>query len=151
MMKKMENGEKVIGMLCHVTIRLWYWSCKCTPSWASDNEEECTEWQRNIGGNVGRSGASPNIHPPLQGSDVLTLNKKEWSGSWPHKCDEQHQGASGKNPPPVPVHEHYPNFPGIVLNTETLPFDQVMQFLVDHPTIQDFLHHPLFFAIHNFR
>jgi len=26
MMEKMENGEKVIGMLCHVTIRLRYWS-----------------------------------------------------------------------------------------------------------------------------
>ena len=39
----MENGEKVIGMLCHVTIRLRYWSYKCTPSWASDNEEEYTE------------------------------------------------------------------------------------------------------------
>jgi len=43
-----------------------------------------------------------------------------------------------------------PRFPGIVLNTETLPFDQVTQFPVDHPTIQDFLHHPLFFTIHNF-
>jgi len=27
MMKKMENGEKVIGMLHHMTIGLWYWSC----------------------------------------------------------------------------------------------------------------------------
>jgi len=43
MMKKMENGEKVIGMLCHMTIRLWYRSRKCTPSWASDDEEEYTE------------------------------------------------------------------------------------------------------------
>jgi len=43
MMKKMENGEKVIGMLCHMTIGLWYQSRKCTPSWASDNEEEYTE------------------------------------------------------------------------------------------------------------
>jgi len=43
MMKKMENGEKVIGMLRHVIIRLRYQSCECTPSWASDNEEEYTE------------------------------------------------------------------------------------------------------------
>jgi len=43
MMKKMENGEKVIGMLRHVTIGLQYWSRECTPSWASDNEEEYTE------------------------------------------------------------------------------------------------------------
>jgi len=43
MMKKMENGEKVIGMLHHMTIGLDYQSCKCTPSWASDNEEGCTE------------------------------------------------------------------------------------------------------------
>ena len=43
MMKKMENGEKVIGMLCHVTIRLWYWSRECTLSWTSDDEEEYTE------------------------------------------------------------------------------------------------------------
>jgi len=26
MMKKMGNGEKVIGILCHVTIELCYWS-----------------------------------------------------------------------------------------------------------------------------
>jgi len=39
----MENGEKVIGMLCHVTIGLRYQSCKCTLSWASDDEEEYTE------------------------------------------------------------------------------------------------------------
>ena len=43
-----------------------------------------------------------------------------------------------------------PRFLGIVFNTETFPFHQVTQFLVDHLTIQDFLHHPLFFAIHNF-
>jgi len=39
----MENGETVIGMLCHVTIRLRYWSRKCTLSWTSDDEEEYTE------------------------------------------------------------------------------------------------------------
>ena len=39
----MENGEKVIGMLHHVTIRLRYRSHEYTPSWASDNKEECTE------------------------------------------------------------------------------------------------------------
>ena len=39
----MENGEKVIGMLHPVTIWLWYRSHKCTPSWASNDEEEYTE------------------------------------------------------------------------------------------------------------
>ena len=43
MMKKMENGETVIGMLCHVIIGLRYQSRECTPSWTSDNEEEYTE------------------------------------------------------------------------------------------------------------
>jgi len=43
MMKKMENGETVIGMLCHMIIGLWYQSHKCTPSWTSDDEEEYTE------------------------------------------------------------------------------------------------------------
>jgi len=43
MMKKMENGETVIGMLCHVIIGLRYWSRKCTLSWTSGNEEEYTE------------------------------------------------------------------------------------------------------------
>jgi len=42
-MKKMENGVKVIGMLHHVTIGLCYQSRKCTPSWASNNEGGCTE------------------------------------------------------------------------------------------------------------
>ena len=39
----MENGETVIGMLCHVIIGLWYRSRECTPSWASNDEEEYTE------------------------------------------------------------------------------------------------------------
>jgi len=43
MMKKMENGGKVIGMLHHMTIGLRYRSRKCTLSWASDDEEEYTE------------------------------------------------------------------------------------------------------------
>jgi len=43
MMKKMENGETVIGMLCHMIIGLWYRSRECTPSWTGDNEEEYTE------------------------------------------------------------------------------------------------------------
>ena len=43
MVKKMENGEKVIGMLCHMTIGLQYWSHECTPSWAGDDDEEYTE------------------------------------------------------------------------------------------------------------
>ena len=43
MMKKMENGEMVIGMLHHVIIGLWYWSRECTLSWASNDEEEYTE------------------------------------------------------------------------------------------------------------
>jgi len=39
----MENGEMVIGMLRHVIIGLRYRSRKCTPSWASDDEEKYTE------------------------------------------------------------------------------------------------------------
>jgi len=39
----MENGETVIGMLCHVIIGLRYRSRECTPSWTSDDEEEYTE------------------------------------------------------------------------------------------------------------
>ena len=43
MMKKMENGGTVIGMLRHVIIGLQYRSRECTPSWTSDDEEEYTE------------------------------------------------------------------------------------------------------------
>jgi len=43
MMKKMENGETVIGMLCHMIIGLRYRSRECTPSWTGDDEEEYTE------------------------------------------------------------------------------------------------------------
>ena len=51
MMKKMENGETVIGMLRHVIIGLRCRSHECTPSWTSDDEEEYTEvtekyWRR---------------------------------------------------------------------------------------------------------
>jgi len=144
MMKKMENGETVIGMLHHVIIGLWYRSHECTPSWTSDDKGEYTEVTSD---EVER----PLTSTPLQGSDIPTLNGKEWSGSQPYECDKQHQGASGKNPPLVPAHEHYPKIPGVVFNTKTLPLDQVTKLLVDHLTVQDFLHHPLFFAIHNFR
>jgi len=43
MMKKMENGETVIGMLRHVIIRLRYRSRECTPSWTGNDEDEYTE------------------------------------------------------------------------------------------------------------
>jgi len=51
MMKKMENGKTVIGMLCHMIIGLWYRSRECTLSWTSNDEEEYTEvmekyWRR---------------------------------------------------------------------------------------------------------
>jgi len=51
MMKKMGNGEKVIGMLHHVIIGLQYRSRECTLSWTSNDEEEYTEvtekyWRR---------------------------------------------------------------------------------------------------------
>jgi len=48
MMKKMENGETVIGMLCHMIIGLRYQSRECTLSWTSDEEEytEVTEKYR---------------------------------------------------------------------------------------------------------
>jgi len=39
----MENGETVIGMLCHMIIGLRYQSREWPPSWASDDEEEYTE------------------------------------------------------------------------------------------------------------
>jgi len=39
----MENGETVIGMLCHMISGLQYRSRECTPSWASNDEEEYTE------------------------------------------------------------------------------------------------------------
>ena len=52
MMKKMENGETVIGMLRHMIIGLRYQIHECTPSWTSDDEEEYTEvtekyWRRH--------------------------------------------------------------------------------------------------------
>jgi len=43
MMKKMENGETVIGMLRHMINGLRYQSHECIPSWTSDDEEEYTE------------------------------------------------------------------------------------------------------------
>ena len=43
MMKKMENGETVMRMLCHVIIGLRCRSHKFTLSWTSDDEEEYTE------------------------------------------------------------------------------------------------------------
>ena len=64
--------------------------------------------------------------------------------------------TSSTRVPPVKIHHQFrrmniiPRFPGIVFNTETIPFDQVTQFPVDHLTVQDFLHYPLLLAIYNF-
>jgi len=43
MMKKMENGETVIGMLHHVIIGLRHRSRECTLSWTGNDEEEYIE------------------------------------------------------------------------------------------------------------
>jgi len=61
--------------------------------------------------NMSLNGFFQGKHHPAPAVDALTLNGKEWSGSQLHRCDKQHQGASGKNPPLVPVHEHYPKVP----------------------------------------
>jgi hypothetical protein len=43
-----------------------------------------------------------------------------------------------------------PRFPRVVLNSKTFPFDQILQFPIDHLAIQNFFHYSLFFSIHNF-
>jgi hypothetical protein len=43
-----------------------------------------------------------------------------------------------------------PRFSGVVLYSKTFPFDQILQFLINHLAIQNFLQYPLLFAIHNF-
>jgi len=63
MMKMMENGETVIGMLHHVIIRLRYRSCKCTPSWTRDDEEEYTEVTEKYRRRRRMKRSSPNRHP----------------------------------------------------------------------------------------
>jgi len=62
MMKKMENGETVIGMLHH-------WSSDSSIGAASalclglaTMRRNIQRWQRNIGGDIGQCGASPNIN-----------------------------------------------------------------------------------------
>ena len=45
----------------------------------------------------------------------------------------------------------FPRFPGIMLNSVSFPFDQVSQFPVNHLTIQDSFHDPLFFSVYDFR
>jgi hypothetical protein len=44
-----------------------------------------------------------------------------------------------------------PWFPGVVLKSEVLPLYEVSQLSIDHPGIQNFLYHPLFFSINHFR
>jgi len=52
-MKKMENGETVIGMLCHVIIALRLG--------LATMRRNIQRWRRNIRGNIGGRGASPNM------------------------------------------------------------------------------------------
>jgi len=92
----------------------------------------------------------PLTSTPLQGSDVPTLNGKEWSGSWPYRCDEQHQGAFSKNLPPVPAHEHYPKVPRNCVQHRNLPIwpsNTVSGWPSDYPRFPPpptLLHHPQF-------
>ena len=44
----------------------------------------------------------------------------------------------------------FPRFPRIMLNSVSFPFDQVAQFPVNHLTIQDLFHNPLFFSVYDF-
>ena len=39
--------------------------------------------------------------------------------------------------------------PGIMFNFESFPFDQVMQLLVNHPTVQDFFYNPFLFSLYD--
>ena len=79
---------------------LHYWSCECTPSWVSDNEEECTEvteccWMGRsvIKRNIGQSRTSPNksilktAWPPLYSWQLcLLLDWNKWgSCCWPEE------------------------------------------------------------------
>jgi len=43
-----------------------------------------------------------------------------------------------------------PIFPAVVLYYVAFPFDQILQFPLEHPTVQDFFHNVLFFAINKF-
>ena len=42
-----------------------------------------------------------------------------------------------------------PRLPGIMLNSESFPFNQVAQFPVDDFAVQDLLHNPFLFSIYN--
>jgi len=42
-------------------------------------------------------------------------------------------------------------FPGIPLYPVAFPFDQVLEFSLEHPTVQDFFHNVLLFPIYEFR
>ena len=42
-------------------------------------------------------------------------------------------------------------FPGIPLYPVAFPFDQVLEFSSEHPTVQDFFHNILLFPIYKFR
>ena len=44
-----------------------------------------------------------------------------------------------------------PRLPGIMFDSESFPFNQVAQFLVDDFAVQDLLHNPFLFSIYNLR
>ena len=44
-----------------------------------------------------------------------------------------------------------PRFPRVVFDPKTLPLDEEAKFSIDHPTVQDLLHYPLFLTIDNLR
>jgi hypothetical protein len=44
-----------------------------------------------------------------------------------------------------------PRFPRVMLDSETLPLYKILQFPIDHLTIQNFFDNPFLFFIHNFQ
>ena len=89
MMKKMENGETVIGMLRHMIIGLWYRSrASALRLGLATMRRNIQRWRRNIGGNIGGRGASPNRVEAFCGSCGASL----WDLDRPQEPSVFHDG-----------------------------------------------------------
>ena len=100
--------------------------------------------------------ASPYIYPPFKG--VMTWHYLLWIETECyvvelHEADPS--GCSGVFPMEVCDQirsvDVIPGFPRVVFDAESLPFDKILQFLVDHSAVQNFLHYPFLFSIYDLR
>jgi len=112
-----------------------------------------------VGSQVGGwFGCSPYNYPPFRIASTR-CNGQWWDGAEGNGAKSQSANAVGGGWVSCMefinriegIIEIIPVFPSVVLHTVTFPFDQVLQFPVEHAAVENFFHNILLFAVNKLR